>query len=315
VLKDVKRDSKGKVLRNRKYKTTKINLPVERTPFVEETSQMLYQLNSKLTEHCISLALSDHALMELEKKQAEKDKAERRYIDFYQTQLVRIFARGSITKGGRLYRVWWQNILSEYRKYIHIDGEPTVEVDYSAMSIRLLYAKYKLPYPIEKDPYDIGLSNWVGRKDCRRKPIKRFVNAILNDEDGIYTLKSSDKELLGGISDTELRRLIESTHPEIYPKMIAGIGLELQFLDSEIACSILHMLQNRNIVVLPIHDSFVVQAKHANELQVMMSDSFQFHSDFPLIPDMTTDCGVIKPAPPRSKMSSFLQSWKRKQYI
>jgi hypothetical protein len=59
-----------------------------------------------------------------------------------------------MNKGGRFYQPWWQNSPSAYRKHILIDGEFTVECDFTAMSLSQLYAKEGIPYTKGQAPYD-----------------------------------------------------------------------------------------------------------------------------------------------------------------
>jgi len=68
-----------------------------------------------------------------------------------QVQLHRVFNRGDFNLGGRFYGAHWQNIGE--RERIKINGEDTVELDYAAMHIRLLYAEAGKPPP--RDPYDV----------------------------------------------------------------------------------------------------------------------------------------------------------------
>ena len=73
--------------------------------------------------------------------------------------------------GGRFYRGWWQSIPSQHRPHIRIDGKKTIEVGYSGMCLRILYALAKQEMSLEDDPYNIGLDNWEGRSDKRRSHI------------------------------------------------------------------------------------------------------------------------------------------------
>ena len=113
-LGDVKRDINGKPIRNKRFKTKKVSLPVINTPIVQAYRSRLFDQNTVYTEHCISLSLNDTQLTELETAMAAKG-VEHRYLDFAQVQMTRIFARGDMNKGGRFYQPWWQNIPSAYR--------------------------------------------------------------------------------------------------------------------------------------------------------------------------------------------------------
>src|SRR5262249_43582882 len=57
-----------------------------------------------------------------------------------QVQLHRVFHRGDFANGGRFYGGHWQNIpKSGGRDQLMINGQPTTEVDYRGLHIRLLY--------------------------------------------------------------------------------------------------------------------------------------------------------------------------------
>ena len=58
-LGDVKRDSNGNPIRNKKFEIKKVLLPVINTPVVEAYRSRLFDQNTVYTEHCISLSLND----------------------------------------------------------------------------------------------------------------------------------------------------------------------------------------------------------------------------------------------------------------
>ena len=45
--------------------------------------------------------------------------------------------------------------------------------------------------------------------------------------------------------------------------------------DSKIALSVIGYFTEKNIPILPIHDSFIVQKKYREELRKIMSESFE----------------------------------------
>ena len=310
-LGDVKRDSNGNPIRNKKFEIKKVLLPVINTPVVEAYRSRLFDQNTVYTEHCISLSLSDVQLKELETAMAAKG-VEHRYLDFAQVQMTRIFARGKMNKGGRFYQPWWQNIPSAYRKYILIDGESIVECDYSSMALSQIYAKMGVSNDGVKDLYDLGLPNWLGRADERRDVIKKFIISLLNDEDGIYRLKKS-KSLIIGLDHDALLDLLYSKHPNLIPHVEEKIGLKLHFEDSSIADSILSFCSSRGIVVLPVHDSFLVIKRHEDQLIQIMTKAFQgqYSSSSPVGIDV--DQGVDQLLEPESIMGKYLQSWQSRK--
>lgn len=57
------------------------------------------------------------------------------------TSMVRVFSRGDMKLGGRLYSSI-QNLKSEARMHIRFNGDPVVEIDYSAINSRRLKERF-----------------------------------------------------------------------------------------------------------------------------------------------------------------------------
>ena len=204
-LKDVVRNKDGSVIRM-KGKTTKYHLDVPNSQTTQRYRDNLYKINSAITKHCISLDMNDDQIKILSTAMSNND--QHLGLDLSRVQLERIFARGSMEKGGRFYRGWWQQIPSLYRPHILIDGLRTIEIDYSGMGIAIAYYLLDLPYDNKVDPYDIGLDDWQGKGDPRRKSIKKFVNALINDEDEVFSLPIGQQKLLNH-THTELLEVVK----------------------------------------------------------------------------------------------------------
>lgn len=190
-------------------------------------------------------------------------------ITFNETRYVRSFCRGRLDCGGRFYNTWWQQIPSAYRSTISIDSQPVVEFDYSAMAIRLLYAKLGLQPPT--DPYDLGLSS--SNAADKRKILKRFVLAITNDRKAKFRLKRHEYELLG-VSHPKLVHLLTKKHPAISHFFFKDSGVELQHLDSIIAEQVMLEGVSQGILILSVHDSFIAQERHEKALKDIMRNVY-----------------------------------------
>ena len=275
-LKDVVRNKKtGKALRNKKGKTTKFQMPVPSTAEVIQHRSNLYKINQQLVQHCISMGLTNTNLEAMEVELAEKNEdLTKSYIDFTSVQLTRIFARGSLEKGGRFYRGWWQGIPERHRPHIRIDGNKVTEVDFSGVAPRIIYGQAGVFIPIDFDPYNVGLDAWEGKKDYRRPLIKEFLNAMINDEDGVYRLGSDDAKVLG-LNHKQLLKQIKLTHEPIHESLKSGAGLHAQFIESIIAEKVMLDLLEQDVVVLPIHDSFIIRLGFANDLRESMQRNFK----------------------------------------
>lgn len=279
------------VLRNYESEGSKkkVIIPTPETDDVSQYRESLFAFNQFLIQHCVALNLQDDQLETLAQDMANKAKEEAEeqpwiseadnqkiaYLDFSRIQLARIFARGDMALGGRFYRGWWQSIPSVYRPHITIDGYKTCEVDYAGMAIGIMYSQVGLQLPLAQDPYDVGLDNWQDKNDPRRKPIKRFFNALINDETGRFRLDKKEQEIVG-ISHKELKDRVLERHINIADKLMSGAGLETQFIDSEIASYVMLEMMNKDILVLPIHDSFIVQDGYENVLTATMLKAYNY---------------------------------------
>ena len=278
LLRDVKRDTEGKPTRSgRKKQTTKVELEVPESSLVAQHRSNLTYINNKLRQRCISLDLSNEHLMQLQKEMAQSEPRDTqgayRSIQLQNVQLTRIFSRGSMELGGRFYRGWWQSIPSKHRPHIRIDGKKTVEVDYSGMCLRILYALAGQEMSLETDPYDIGLEHWEGRSDKRRSHIKKIINALINDEDGVYVIPKRALKLLN-VTEEQFKLLLAQKHPLIAEQLSSGVGLKAQYIDSQIAEAVMLELMKEDVVVLPVHDSFIVPVGYQSALESSMNYHF-----------------------------------------
>jgi hypothetical protein len=289
LMRDVERHNSGRIKRDPKTKQSeKLWVNVEQTQDVLVMQENLDKINGFLSNQCITLDLNDAQLYQLLDEVRSKDKG-KKLVDLRRTQLVRIFSRGSLDKGGRFYRGWWQNIPSIHRPHIRINGKKTIEVDYSGMHLNMLYALCGIEYPYGKDPYDLGLQDWMGKEDSRRKAIKKAFNAILNDEEGTYRLEK-EYEAIISLSNDEFHQKLKDTHPEIYEEIQSDIGLRLQKLDSDIAEDVLLQLTSMSIPCLPVHDSFIVTASNELLLVDLLKNTFREY----LGVDIKVDVDVVK---------------------
>ncbi|HTK34419.1 MAG TPA: hypothetical protein VL358_03920 [Caulobacteraceae bacterium] len=184
--------------------------------------------------------------------------------ELFQTDLYRQFANGSFGAGGRLYGGWWINTPKALRRKIAINGQATVELDFSGCAIRMLYHERGLDY--RDDPYQLGAivayEAEAGLPPSHfREGVKAMTQALINDRDG----KRPDLiRLPDGLSfyprfkRSEVRRMIEEKHAPIVDAFGTGAGLRLQRIDSDLALAIITKLMRQKVVALPIHDSFLV---------------------------------------------------------
>ena len=231
----------------------------EDTPATERHRANLKKINSCLLKHWCDLEVQDTELAKLEARIANH--ATKEPIDFSQRTLVRIFSNGSFKQGGRFYRGWWQNVPSEYRKYITIDEKRTAEFDFSQLNPHLLYhSNYKVLG--SDDAYDRVLDGE------HRKIVKQAFNAMVQAS---TPLKSCPEEIdMSGLemSWAELRDRIIKAHKPIADHFFKGVGNHLQFMDSNIAERIMLHFAGMDAPALPIHDSFILHHAYGESGEV-----------------------------------------------
>jgi hypothetical protein len=250
----------------------------ERVPAMQDN---LDRINKYLLTQCIHLNCADSILLDsVDGVVSQGDvkatpgrynpKDRPRALSFQDVTMRRIFSRGSLGKGGRFYGGWWQNIRSEYRKRILIKDRLTAECDYSGIALVCLYAREGQQME-DGDPYDIDLG-YTDNDDPRRKIVKQYLNAIINDDKGKYRI-DTDKLKMIGLTSKELRSRIHKKHRQVKHMFHTGVGLELQYVDSKIAEQVMLRFVEMKEVCLPVHDSFIVRrGMEAKLLEVMQTE-------------------------------------------
>jgi hypothetical protein len=181
--------------------------------------------------------------------------------------LHRVFNRRSFDLGGRFYGAWWQNIKSDERCCLRVNGSVTVEHDYSQIHPRLLYAL--AGKPLAGDAY--AIEGWD------RPLVKEAVNTLINADDELSAMRSIARSIGGKGAFDKTQKLIgqiKAKHPGIADSFGTGAGLRLMRLDSDMAESVQLKLIGRGVVGLPIHDSFIVEKRHAGALEEIMDEVF-----------------------------------------
>lgn len=231
----------------------------EDTPATERYRSNLKKINSCFLRHWCDLEVQDTELAKLEARIANH--ATKEPIDFSQRTLVRIFSNGSFKQGGRFYRAWWQNVPSEYRKYITIDEKRTAEFDFSQLNPHLLYHSNYKELGCE-DAYDRVLDGE------HRGVVKQAFNAMVQAS---TPLKNCPTEIdLSGLemSWAELRDRIITAHKPISDQFFKGVGNHLQFVDSNIAERVMLHFADMDAPALPVHDSFILHHAYGESGEV-----------------------------------------------
>lgn len=267
-------------------------------PRIPQMRQNLETINKKLGETLINIFVTDQQQADINKKL--RNDPDHLALDFTRRKLHRPFVNNSWDEGGRFYGGWWQGVPSEYRQYIQIEGKQTVEWDYSAIHPSILYAKAGLTKP--NDAYDIP--GW----DRQHRPlIKKAFNQLINSSkstkpkgkwrtlapnvepdqipEGWDKLedyqraphrRKAFKDLTGKLYDDLLQDIINH-HEPIADVFFTQSWGAMQRLDSDIAEQVMIELYDQDIVVLPIHDSFIVRGGFEGYLKSAMNRAYQEH--------------------------------------
>ncbi len=208
----------------------------------------------------------------------------RRGFEPINTDLHAVFSNSSFEQGGRLYtgREGYQSLKSGSggRKDIIINGTITVELDFSGLHPRLLYALEGEQY--DADPYNCFPVQLRKFSKClllalvNAKSIGRAVNYGYNE-------RYEDYELLQALEDldtdpSEMINVFCETHGTIAKYFGNEIGMKLMNIDSKIALDVVEHFTKCGIPILAIHDSFIVQGHLQEELKSVMQKAYKKHS-------------------------------------
>ena len=225
--------------------------------------------------------------------------------NFNDTEYYRVFNGGSFELGGRFYGPWWVTLSKDARGNITLNGEKTIELDYSSIGIHLLYSQENLNYydlnGNNSDPYTLK-----GIDPEEREVNKKIITFALNmsPEDRhrkfVYTVRKKIKKTNDERSILGIKKLLKVPTPrEVHKRLrifkkenvpiehylFTGVGTKLQFKDSCIAESVIERMVSMRIPVLVVHDSFIVQYTNRELLRGLMNNVCMEHKlkSIPLI--------------------------------
>ena len=196
--------------------------------------------------------------------------------------------------GGRSYSAWSSLSGSDERRHIYIDGQKTVEVDYQASALNIIY-KALTGVVYAGDPYTISVGNVL----IPRHLVKQIATTSLNSNTvegnssaigNAYgkldsSLKAEDKLKFSQYKDIKKKITIKdileaflTKHKAIRHMFLKGkqVGNKVQCLESDLVFAVVNELTNRSIPTLTVHDSFIVKATDKATLDTLMTTK-----DFP----------------------------------
>ena len=196
---------------------------------------------------------------------------------------------GGILTYGRIHGGMCQAIPARYRKFILIDDEPTVELDYSSQILHIVAGLEGIQ--LTGDPYAIPLPFTDYDAEFTREIVKHAIVVMLNTS----KLRAMNGAVTGKfrydpraencpIRPKLIREAIFAHHPFLKKYAMKGMGKQLFMYDAGIARKITQTFLDANKVVLPIHDGFIVKVSDKDLLyQTMKSIWYEcFHTTIPV---------------------------------
>lgn len=211
---------------------------------------------------------------------------------FDNVQSFRVFNNSSFLQGGRFYGNWWFKCKREDRPYITINGYPTAELDYKANHLYFIYALEDVIVPSfpHNDPYGVVLG--VENRDIIKSVFTIAINAS-NEFEAYGAITKHIKNLSGREDKARWRQFIHGrqsfrhilsllvgSHPVLESYLCSGIGVKLQFMDSQVAEYVLNDMTRQESPTLSIHDSFIVSRDKEQSLRDCMEEAYR-HLGYP----------------------------------
>lgn len=236
----------------------------------------LAEYNDYFAKHFVDIFLSDQQLRSLyEDDDPSSDAAPDdiqgpvRRLDLSGRTLYRVFNNSSFEQGGRFYGGWWQGVPSKKRQYITINDNPTRELDYSKMQPAMLYTMEGVSlvgdaYAIEGVPTDF--------RPLLKKTFFQLINAETRK---VRQPDPTDFPLPEGWTWRRIQDGVREKHAPIARHFNSGIGIKLQRMDSDIAEKVMMRMKALGRLVLPIHDSFIVDRWRYTQLKEEMLKAYR----------------------------------------
>jgi hypothetical protein len=218
----------------------------------------------------------------------EKDKENQRKheplrIDLSLKRTKRVF-NGDFEHGGRFYGAFWQGCPESLRPRITINGEYTVEYDFSGLHIHLLYALCGKKLG-NVEPYIVS----KGNDPCKLRKIYKLIMltsvncgsdveciVAVQDQLDIEMDEEPDK-YPDEVTEEMLYKMLEELkvqHKPIAKFINKKTGTMLQNIDSRIVEAVIVEMTAKRIPVLSIHDSFICTERDKDVVLECMKDSY-----------------------------------------
>ncbi|MBU3004747.1 hypothetical protein [Paraglaciecola arctica] len=215
-------------------------------------------------------------------------------IYIFEKRLVRLFkseAETATEHYGRIHGPIWQSVKREYRQFIRINGDNTVEYDICSAFPALAYAQSG--WDVTKSAEQKRKAYDVNCLDTKIKKLRDLVKlaflCMLNGESQDSAVKAIAREiskkrlkyiLPEGVKARTIVEELENKHKNLQDWFYNCAWKELSMLESNVCVDVISHFANKNIPVLPVHDSFVIQEQYGDELKKVLIKSFEKEANY-----------------------------------
>ncbi|OUS73449.1 hypothetical protein B5G52_04170 [Pseudoalteromonas sp. A601] len=203
-------------------------------------------------------------------------------IDGAVVKPVYIAVYNGLGVSGRCFAGSFSTECHDLRPTITINDNPTCEVDYKNMHIRVLYNEHGIDF--QDDAYEIKCPDLWCAKELRTaakraclimlnsSSMKEAISALRGDLNMLVkpkTFKATDNNIKYIFS--ELQRI----HTPIQEHFFKGEWGRLQNIDSRVLKQVVKVFNCFGVPVLTYHDSFVVESRYKNLLVKSMKEAWE----------------------------------------
>jgi hypothetical protein len=246
------------------------------TQFTDEQHLLIQQVNSLLNDTAISYPTQYNTISNTQTNYT--DEIIHPFDMGKKATLHKVFNRSSWEFGGRWHGACWLALNKEERLKIRLNEENVIEADFSSMHLDILYAMVGLeltydPYILFSDPETRPLGKKMSLIALNAASKDKAIGAYVNEVSDDPQLARLHLEL--GYTADELYEGFLLRNQPIAQFIGADMGIRLQNIDSKIADIVLEHFVERQIPCPPVHDSFLIQERHQDELVETMREAFK----------------------------------------
>ena len=233
-------------------------LPIPEDELTASLRSQVCQINDYISSFEISLVVPDEfeGMKHIENK----------YV-------TRNFSGDDFDLGGRLGGGEIMNMKKVKREGILLNGEPTVELDFSGFNTMSAYS-FVGAEPPAGDPYDI--------EGYARKGIKTLLCAMLYSKGERNSLPRGIRPWFPKLTDTfkSIWSAVLNKHKRLEPLFNVNedevpIGFKLQRLESDVIIEVLMRCMEAGIPAYPIHDCVVTGVSNQHTVKAIMKDVYR----------------------------------------